>query len=291
MEQWKSLNGIVENGENYEVSDLGRVKHARKGNILRHTSSSGGYCQVGLCGSGKLKKYVIHRLVALAFIPNPENKPQVNHIDGNKQNNCLSNLEWVTVSENIIHAINTGLNPINTQMDEKVAVSIKKAYISGKTVQDIIKEFNLTKGTVINTLREKRWKHVKVEGFTPYPSNDPKLNSTKITESDVRKIRELFATGNHNHNQIAEIMGMKRSNISKIINGSTWKHVEVEGFIPCKRDDELSNAAKISIEDVRKIRELYASGKYNHRQVAELMNMNRRNVSNIINRKTWKHVD
>lgn len=61
---------------------------------------------------GVMYNHAVHRLVASAFIPNPENKPQVNHIDGNKQNNDARNLEWVTRSENQQHALRTGLSPI-----------------------------------------------------------------------------------------------------------------------------------------------------------------------------------
>jgi len=65
---------------------------------------------VGLAlGDGTTKRCRVHRLVAQAFIPNPENKPYVNHKDGNRANNCVANLEWVTASENAIHARQTGL--------------------------------------------------------------------------------------------------------------------------------------------------------------------------------------
>lgn len=106
----------------YEVSDLGRVKslgrtiqihrenyttRVWKEKILKPKISSK-YHRVWLCTGSNKRIYGIHRLVAEAFIPNPENKPQVNHIDGNPANNLLSNLEWVTQSENTRHAVSIG---------------------------------------------------------------------------------------------------------------------------------------------------------------------------------------
>lgn len=68
-----------------------------------------GYLGVVLCKNGKTKLIAVHRLVAMHFIPNPENKPQVNHKNGVKNDNAAENLEWVTQSENMKHAVKTGL--------------------------------------------------------------------------------------------------------------------------------------------------------------------------------------
>lgn len=82
---------------------------SRLGRIIRPQLSGTGYWRVELWANGRGRKFLLHRLLAEAFIPNPEGKPQVNHIDGNKPNNSLSNLEWVTQSENQIHAYRSGL--------------------------------------------------------------------------------------------------------------------------------------------------------------------------------------
>lgn len=97
----------------YKISNLGRVKsckliHKGKEKILRQSLTYKGYLQVCLSKNNKQKTFRVHRLVAKAFIPNISNKPQINHIDSNKQNNEISNLEWVDNGENQKHAFKYG---------------------------------------------------------------------------------------------------------------------------------------------------------------------------------------
>ncbi len=95
----------------YEVSDTGRVwSHYGSGRWLKPCINRGGYLKVVLYENDKLFSKIVHRLVAIAWIPNPHNLPQVNHRDGNKTNNHARNLEWVTSKENVGHAVNTGLH-------------------------------------------------------------------------------------------------------------------------------------------------------------------------------------
>ena len=99
MEQWKTINGY----ENYEVSTAGNVRNKRTGRILKPAKNRG-YLQVGLYNeNGKHKTFYIHRLVAIAFIPNPDNLPEVNHINENKEDNSVDNLEWISHKNNMSH--------------------------------------------------------------------------------------------------------------------------------------------------------------------------------------------
>lgn len=95
----------------YQVSNYGNVRslnyrHTGKVNKIAKMRNRYGYLIVALSKNSVKSRKQIHQLVAKAFIPNPENKPEVNHIDGNKENNVVSNLEWVTSKENTQHAIN-----------------------------------------------------------------------------------------------------------------------------------------------------------------------------------------
>lgn len=104
MEEWKDVGDNYE----YEVSNTGRVR--RKGSSIDKASRDRkGYPVVNLYRDGNGSTKSIHRLVAQAFVPNPDNKPDVNHKDGDKHNNSVDNLEWVTKSENMKHAYQTGL--------------------------------------------------------------------------------------------------------------------------------------------------------------------------------------
>lgn len=107
MELWKVVEGT--NGA-LEISSHGRVKsNLRDGRILKVSADAKGYLRLRVTIERNKYAFKIHRLVAEAFIPNPDNKPQVNHVDGDKKNNCVDNLEWVTNKENSSHAMDNGL--------------------------------------------------------------------------------------------------------------------------------------------------------------------------------------
>lgn len=108
---WKRIDGV---DDHYEVSNTGLIRTTgsrkyKSPTILKSVPEPHKYLFNALRSAGKTKIVRVHRAVAMAFVPNPENKPFVNHIDGDKNNNCANNLEWVTHIENMKHAKESGL--------------------------------------------------------------------------------------------------------------------------------------------------------------------------------------
>lgn len=112
---WKTLvyQGVAYN--NIEISNFGQFRNSKTHYIYKTYTKQGEYDRVGISLGSKnnQKTFYVHKAIAETFIPNPDNKPQVNHIDGNKQNNAIENLEWATISENTLHAFVNGLYDVN----------------------------------------------------------------------------------------------------------------------------------------------------------------------------------
>lgn len=126
IEIWKD----VQDNSNYEVSNLGQVRNKKTSQILKPFRNNSGYQVVKLI----TKHNLIHRLVASAFIDNPLNKKYVDHIDSNKDNNRVDNLQWVTCSENIQKAYNDGLHNLEKH----------KTYVGRKNARSKTKYFNVS---------------------------------------------------------------------------------------------------------------------------------------------------
>lgn len=150
-EIWKDVKGYE---GLYQISSLGRIKSLKKiddygkiikENIRKLQIDKDGYFMISLWNKGKCKTLRVNRLVAETFIPNPNYKPVVNHIDGDKQNNIVSNLEWCTGSENDLHAYKLGLRKVNkTGLGRfgKLNGASKAIYMLEPDTEEIIKKFD-----------------------------------------------------------------------------------------------------------------------------------------------------
>jgi len=165
-EIWKSIKGY--NGD-YLISNKGNIisnKRAR-GRPIKSHNVGGGYRMVPLCENGNVKNKLVHRLVAKAFIPNPQNKPQINHIDSNPSNNDVNNLEWATQSENMIHSYKNGRQSRsgeqnhNSKLTEKEVLEIRNAYNIGVFLQkEIAHAFDISTSRVSEIVNRKSWTNI-----------------------------------------------------------------------------------------------------------------------------------
>ena len=165
MEEWRDIQGYE---GYYQVSNLGRIKSIRfnKEKILTIQHDKDGYCTVGLTKNNKLKLCKVHRLVCKTFFNNSKNKPQVNHINGIKNDNRAENLQWCTCKENMKHGWKTGLYKSkkgskhgNSKLTEKEVIEIRELS-KIKTRKQIAKKYKISYSNVGAIINNKLWKHI-----------------------------------------------------------------------------------------------------------------------------------
>jgi subtilase family serine protease len=149
----------------YKISNYGRVFSLSKNIIKKNTLGKRGYYTVDLSLNGKRKNVKIHRLIAIHFIPNPECKKYVNHIDGIKTNNSISNLEWCTAMENNVHAKNNGLNKDfgethhNSKLSNSDVIGIRE--LAGTlTHEEISVRYNTSRKNITKIINRQTWKRI-----------------------------------------------------------------------------------------------------------------------------------
>ena len=151
MENWR----FIEANSDYMVSDHGRILSFKGKSKLIISSSitAKGYEYVAIRQKGIYVGYSVHRLVATAFIPNPKRLPQVNHLDGNKLNNHVANLEWCDAYDNVMHAIRTGLRPSSPALSPVPCATTDEA---GNILQAYPSMNALVKGEQMNP-KQRNW--------------------------------------------------------------------------------------------------------------------------------------
>jgi predicted DNA-binding protein YlxM (UPF0122 family) len=234
VEKWVDIKGFE---GIYQVSDYGHVcsldrlvwnkankRHQKTtGRTLKVKVTKKGYVEVCLYDKDSKKHYfLVHRIVAEAFIQNPENKPQVNHENGVKSDNRADNLEWSTRKENMNHALKTGLTKIGSDS-----------------------------------------------------------TSSKLTNNQVKEIRELFATKKYSFNELGRMFSVHGAGIGKIIKGKTWKHlpiIEYDFDIDKLERKRQSRPPAYTEEQIDEMIKLVSSG-LSKRKVAEQFKVTHTTVS------------
>lgn len=166
----KEIRKSIKGFENYLITNHGNVISLKfeKEKILKSNNDRKGYLLLNLYNKGIAKTCKVHRLVATAFIPNPNNKPEVNHKDGNKQNNCVDNLEWVSKSENHLHAFklglrdNKGINSPTHKLTENNVLGIRDLYLNGLTQKEIGLIYEVSQKQISLIVNSKQWKNLPI---------------------------------------------------------------------------------------------------------------------------------
>lgn len=192
MVKWRDIKGFK---GLYQVSNTGLVRSIRLKpyKVLSLSIKPNGYVRVTLSKGGLDKSKYIHRLVAEAFLPNPEGKPQVNHKDRNKLNNSKSNLEWMTSRENIRHARDTSLSNNTCNLTLNQVIEIEGLLKEGKLFhREIASIYNVNRFDITDIATGRRWS--EVVDYRAIPKKDKKGKNNPKSKAVVNCRGEVFST-------------------------------------------------------------------------------------------------
>ncbi len=339
-ETWLKIKGFE---EVYEVSSFGRVRSIPRtiaysdgrvfnlGYKVRNlVKTSQGYLTVGLGAQNKHKSYRVHRLVALAFIKNPDNLPHVNHIDFDKSNNRVNNLEWISRENNNRHA-----KPrfhTRDRLSHQEVVDIFTSYHKEKrSMTSLAAELRLDLHTVSDIINSKSWTEIthdlkflipkdlsEAEGFETEVWRKYKnleissLGGVRGLDGSFRHVSEngsgyLCAGGSFVHRMVAILFvtnpfgyriinhknGVKHDNRASNLEWSTPSlnvHHALRFGMATRRKGEEQKLAKLKEEQVVEIRRLYATGQFGLRPLARRFGVGQTTIHGIVHRQTWRHV-
>lgn len=234
MEIWKICEG------EYEISNLGNLR--RDGSAIKPRLDRYGYLIVTLWIKGVCCTRKIHRLVAHAFIENPENKAQVNHIGKDesgkitKLDNRAVSLEWATALENLMHGIKNGCFKRGSEksvskLDEEQVANIKDMIVDGYGNSEIAHAFGVTCGAIYSIRKNTSWHHIDwPEPYRDFPITRATIlvgdahKDAKLSEAEVRIIKIKMQDG-VSIRELQKEFKMSGGALRCIRAGTTWKHV------------------------------------------------------------------
>lgn len=229
-EVWKPISCLA---SGHEVSTHGRVRD-RDGRFLAiHPAPRQGYMRVKIYVEGRSRTYNVHRLVAIAFLPNPERKPVVNHQDLDKGNNRVGNLEWATHAENAQHwAKATGRrhhsHPKSKLSPDAVAEIRVLKREGGLHLPSLAAKFGCSTHAIWSAAHERSYRTSDAPIHPIGRATGSRVGTAKLSEQGVREIKVLIR--DHPDMTLTEIaakFSVSRANIGFIKSGRAWKHVVV----------------------------------------------------------------
>lgn len=210
MEEWKWIEGYE---GRYKVYRDGRIWSELNERFLKG-SRSRGYSTIIFGRRG----YIVHRLVAIAFIPNPENKPEVNHKNGIKNDNRVENLEWATTKENHHHARATGLlNYVGeihhmSKLTAIQVIDIRTKHMNGESLNTLALKYDVSNITIRRIVCGKIWKELPIQEYIP---------NTKLTLEVMTTIKKMKSEG-VSRKDISRKTGINYAEVNRLISGKIF---------------------------------------------------------------------
>lgn len=269
----------------YEVSTKGEVRNTKTGRILKQTLSKFGYLTLQLSdkhfnAKNHRKKFFVHRLVAFVFIhnPDPEHKIQVNHIDHNRTNNFVNNLEWVSPLENQEDCSQFGTQA-NRILTEEQVEEICKRLENGERPKDICKDYGVKEMAIKKIAKGITWRFIS-ENYNIHPKN----YKFKITEEQAEEICRRLSRG-EKARKIAEIVGTTEGNIRNIIKGRNWKWISKKYKFP-----PSGRAKPLKPGQVHKICAMLETQEYTNQEIADNVGTTTPVINMIKGRRNWTEI-
>lgn len=218
---------VVPNYEFLSIDEEGNCYSSHTGRKVKPYVDQDGYFRIKVWEplERRTRGCYVHRALAVVFIPNPENKPQVNHKDSNRQNNSLENLEWVTEKENYDHGVSHGYIKVgvgednrNSLLDENTVRRICEKLEKEISVAQIARDFSIKKPTVFSIRSGQTWGHISKD------YNIPPVNKS-LSEDDVHQICQHIVKGLSNKEIMTLHHNVNRHHLDNIRNKKTFKHI------------------------------------------------------------------
>ena len=219
----------IKHNPNYILYEDGRVYSKYKSIFMSTWLDTCKYIVVGLSIDGKKSKFLIHRLLAEHFVhnPDPDTLVQVNHIDGDKLNNKIENLEWVTAGDNQRHAYETGLKTIpigeangRSILSDQEVIEIYNRLLAGESNISVAKAYGVERTTIFGIKCKKNWQYLTKD----LPDIFIKEKPDKLTEEKVHEVCKLLVE-KVKHQEIADRLNVSKHQVADISRKRCFKHI------------------------------------------------------------------